>query len=257
MSGGSSASQQGCERRQGRSLACGTSPSIQNLPPLVRSFVNVVFDLAAGIMAHSLAIITDAAHLVRAGQPPWLGGSACCGHHFACVPMAAVTATIPSIWSSSPHPPLVLSPGRHSCLMCRALRWPRWLPTGPSAGASRTSRMATIAWRWASPAPNLGALLAACDEQTLGAGMPRARARSSPDFLGPPASVQHPAYPGCPLPLQVLGALASVMTVWLVTGILLFEAVQRIITPDHVVGRRELDPGGQGHLAGPALCLAC
>lgn len=32
--------------------------------------------------------------------------------------------------------------------------------------------------------------------------------------------------------MQVLGALASVMTVWLVTGILLFEAVQRIITPE-------------------------
>ncbi|KAL4451223.1 hypothetical protein ABPG77_009295 [Micractinium sp. CCAP 211/92] len=37
--------------------------------------------------------------------------------------------------------------------------------------------------------------------------------------------------------MEVLGALASVMTVWLVTGILLFEAVQRIITPEHVDGR--------------------
>ncbi|KAL4422951.1 hypothetical protein ABPG75_009148 [Micractinium tetrahymenae] len=37
--------------------------------------------------------------------------------------------------------------------------------------------------------------------------------------------------------MEVLGALASVMTVWLVTGILLFEAVQRIITPEHVDGK--------------------
>lgn len=53
--------------------------------------------------------------------------------------------------------------------------------------------------------------------------------------------------------LQVLGALASVMTVWLVTGILLFEAVQRIITPEHVDGKRECRTrGGQG-----ALTPAC
>lgn len=38
---------------------------------------------------------------------------------------------------------------------------------------------------------------------------------------------------------QVLGALVSVMTVWLVTGILLFEAVQRIITPEYVDGKSE------------------
>jgi zinc transporter 2 len=37
--------------------------------------------------------------------------------------------------------------------------------------------------------------------------------------------------------VEVLGALASVMTVWLVTGILLFEAVQRIINPEHVDGK--------------------
>ncbi|PSC68288.1 zinc transporter 8 isoform X1 [Micractinium conductrix] len=37
--------------------------------------------------------------------------------------------------------------------------------------------------------------------------------------------------------VEVLGALASVMTVWLVTGVLLFEAVQRIITPEPVNGK--------------------
>lgn len=42
-----------------------------------------------------------------------------------------------------------------------------------------------------------------------------------------------------PSPTQVLGALASVMTVWLVTGVLLFEAVQRIITPEYVDGKSE------------------
>lgn len=37
--------------------------------------------------------------------------------------------------------------------------------------------------------------------------------------------------------VEVLGALASVMTVWLVTGILLFEAVQRMINPEPVNGK--------------------
>ncbi|EFN51913.1 hypothetical protein CHLNCDRAFT_37115 [Chlorella variabilis] len=37
--------------------------------------------------------------------------------------------------------------------------------------------------------------------------------------------------------VEVLGALASVMTVWLVTGLLLFEAIQRIITPEPVNGK--------------------
>ena len=39
--------------------------------------------------------------------------------------------------------------------------------------------------------------------------------------------------------LQVLGALASVLIVWVVTGILVFEAIQRCIHPEHVDGRRE------------------
>ena len=47
------------------------------------------------------------------------------------------------------------------------------------------------------------------------------------------------ARPLRPLAAQVLGALASVMTVWLVTGILLFEAVQRIIHPEYVDGKSE------------------
>lgn len=39
----------------------------------------------------------------------------------------------------------------------------------------------------------------------------------------------------------MLGALVSVMTVWLVTGILLFEAIQRIITPEAVDGKSALE----------------
>lgn len=52
---------------------------------------------------------------------------------------------------------------------------------------------------------------------------------------------------------QVLGALASVMTVWLVTGILLFEAVQRIINPEPVDGKSEC--GGLQLPAAPG-CMA-
>lgn len=39
--------------------------------------------------------------------------------------------------------------------------------------------------------------------------------------------------------MEVLGALASVLTVWLVTGILLFEAVNRVINPEPVNGKGE------------------
>lgn len=39
--------------------------------------------------------------------------------------------------------------------------------------------------------------------------------------------------------VEVLGALASILTVWLVTGILLVEAIQRIITPEAVNGKSE------------------
>ncbi|GAB4819948.1 hypothetical protein N2152v2_006994 [Parachlorella kessleri] len=37
--------------------------------------------------------------------------------------------------------------------------------------------------------------------------------------------------------VEVLGALASILSVWLVTGVLLFEAVNRIITPEPVNGK--------------------
>lgn len=37
--------------------------------------------------------------------------------------------------------------------------------------------------------------------------------------------------------IEVLGALASILSVWLVTGILLWEAVQRIINPEPVNGK--------------------
>lgn len=35
----------------------------------------------------------------------------------------------------------------------------------------------------------------------------------------------------------MLGALASILTVWLVTGVLVFEAINRIITPEPVNGK--------------------
>ena len=40
--------------------------------------------------------------------------------------------------------------------------------------------------------------------------------------------------------MEVLGALASVLTIWLVTGILVYEAVNRVIHPVPVNGKREL-----------------
>lgn len=39
--------------------------------------------------------------------------------------------------------------------------------------------------------------------------------------------------------IEVLGALASVLSTWLVTGILVYEAVDRIMHPTHVDGKRE------------------
>lgn len=38
---------------------------------------------------------------------------------------------------------------------------------------------------------------------------------------------------------QVLGALASVLSIWLVTGILVYEAVNRVFNPVRVEGKRE------------------
>ena len=40
--------------------------------------------------------------------------------------------------------------------------------------------------------------------------------------------------------VEVLGALASVLTIWLVTGILVYEAVNRVLNPVPVNGKREL-----------------
>jgi Co/Zn/Cd efflux system component len=36
---------------------------------------------------------------------------------------------------------------------------------------------------------------------------------------------------------QVLGALASVLSIWLVTGILVYEAIDRVMHPVHVNGK--------------------
>lgn len=38
---------------------------------------------------------------------------------------------------------------------------------------------------------------------------------------------------------QVLGALASVLSIWLVTGILVYEAIERVRNPVHVNGKGE------------------
>ena len=40
--------------------------------------------------------------------------------------------------------------------------------------------------------------------------------------------------------VEVLGALVSVLSTWLVTGILLWEAVLRVMNPEPVNGKREL-----------------
>ena len=53
--------------------------------------------------------------------------------------------------------------------------------------------------------------------------------------------------------IEVLGALASVLTVWLVTGVLVFEAVNRIINPEPVNGKSERggeERGGAGKSKG-------
>ena len=56
--------------------------------------------------------------------------------------------------------------------------------------------------------------------------------------------------------IEVLGALASVLSTWLVTGILLYEAVNRVINPSPVNGKGELLP----RIKYPqllTLCLSC
>lgn len=40
--------------------------------------------------------------------------------------------------------------------------------------------------------------------------------------------------------MEVLGALASVLSIWLVTGILVYEAVNRMINPEPVNGKSVL-----------------
>ena len=56
--------------------------------------------------------------------------------------------------------------------------------------------------------------------------------------------------------IEVLGALASVLSTWLVTGILLYEAVNRVINPSPVNGKGELLPRAK-HLQLPSLCMFC
>lgn len=42
--------------------------------------------------------------------------------------------------------------------------------------------------------------------------------------------------------MEVLGALASVLSTWLVTGVLLFEAFHRIVNPAPIDGKRAFPP---------------
>lgn len=50
----------------------------------------------------------------------------------------------------------------------------------------------------------------------------------------------HPLFPAPSFArAEVLGALLSTLTIWAVTGILVYEAIQRIIHPEDVDGRRE------------------
>ena len=49
--------------------------------------------------------------------------------------------------------------------------------------------------------------------------------------------------------IEVLGALASVLSSWLVTGILVYEAIQRIFEPVKV--------NGKGGIPGPRLSVGC
>lgn len=57
--------------------------------------------------------------------------------------------------------------------------------------------------------------------------------------------------------IEILGALASVLTIWAVTGALVYEAVLRVMYPEPVNGKREQGGGGFGfgvkaRLPGPA-----
>lgn len=156
-----------------RATAC-SAPRLQIQQKLIAAlclaFVFMIVEVVGGLMAHSLAIITDAAHLLSD-----VSG-------FAVAVLAAVWAKR----KSQEH----FSYGYHRVEVRRN--------GGSDATRGRRGRM---------------------------------RARR-------PATLSV-ARAGASAGLQVLGALASVMTVWLVTGLLLFEAIQRIITPEPVNGKRE------------------
>ncbi len=56
--------------------------------------------------------------------------------------------------------------------------------------------------------------------------------------------------------IEVLGALASVLSTWLVTGILLYEAVNRILDPSPVNGKGAGPPPALSPLRPPGCSLA-
>lgn len=58
--------------------------------------------------------------------------------------------------------------------------------------------------------------------------------------------------------IEILGALASVLTIWAVTGALVWEAVSRILNPEPVDGKRKWsNPMRNEAAARPWLPLHC
>ena len=55
---------------------------------------------------------------------------------------------------------------------------------------------------------------------------------SALNFLSPPPTLTPTATPS---PAEVLGAIVSVLLIWVLTGVLLYEAVQRVIHQDYEI----------------------
>lgn len=151
-------------------------------------------------------------------------------------------------WPSSPTP-------RTCCLTCLALPCRRWPPSGPRASATPTFRTGATGggegffqdgwvrrrhchFQTRHPNPELGGPPAWAPEMVSIAAATRVHS--------------HDRYHR----VEVLGALASILTVWLVTGILLVEAIQRIITPEPVNGKSKCWRGC-GKSRGLLRRLAC
>jgi Co/Zn/Cd efflux system component len=53
--------------------------------------------------------------------------------------------------------------------------------------------------------------------------------------------------------IEILGALISVLIIWMLSGALVVEAVQRVINPVRVDGKRECGAGVQGRVEARGL----